>query len=102
METITGWIALFLIVYISIALFYVAGGAKKVLKLTVSGGEFQVEASTVLRKSYRTRFLWVKKHKGVVPPEARNLAIRVVTVEYSCWASLFVLFILYGLNYVVL
>jgi hypothetical protein len=100
MQLIGGWIGLFLIAYVSIALFYVEMGEKKVLKIASSSGELKTEASAVLRQNYRSRYLWMRKHRTQLPPEASSLAKRVVAVEYSCWAAMIVLFILYGLQHV--
>jgi hypothetical protein len=98
MQIIGGWIGLFLIAYVTIALFYVEMGEKKVLKIASSSGELKTEASAVLRQNYRSRYLWMRKHRMQLPSEARDLAKRVVAVEYSCWAAMIVLFILYGLQ----
>jgi hypothetical protein len=100
--TLSGWIALLLMGYVFVALFYVAAGAKRALTLASTHGDLQSEAKNALGESYRARFLWLKRHRSQLPSEVQALAARVVTVELSCWVAVVVLFVIYGLQFVAL
>ncbi len=95
-----GWVSLILMLYITIALFFVFGGTQKVLRIASAKGELQSDASSVLTQSPRTRFLWVKKHREQLPTEARELAARVVAIDLSCCIAVVMLLIIYGLQFI--
>jgi len=97
MSVVLGWIAFFLMAYFFIALFIVEKGAKKALTIASASGGVRVEAKAVLAQSSRARFLWVKRHAAQLPVEAHAIAKRAVAFEFSCWVTLVVLFIVYGL-----
>jgi hypothetical protein len=99
---LSGWIALFLMGYILAALFYVEAGTKRALKLTAAHGDLQSEAQNALGGGYRSRFLWLKRHRSRLPSEAQPIAVRVVNVELSCWVAIVILFVLYGMQFVAL
>jgi len=88
--------------YVFLALFYVQLGTRRALALASTQGELQTEARDVLAKSYRSRFLWVKQHRSRLPSDAQSIAARIVTVDFSCWAAVVILFALYGLQFVAL
>jgi hypothetical protein len=99
---LSGWIALFLMAYVLAALFYVEMGTKRALTLASGRGDLRTEAQDVLGRSYRSRFLWLKRHRSLLPSEAQPIAAGVVTVELSCWIAVVILFVLYGLQFVAL
>jgi hypothetical protein len=94
--------ALFLMGYVLVAQFYVEAGTKRALKLTAARGDLQSEAQNALGLGYRSRFLWLKRHQSRLPGEAQPIAVRVVNVELSCWIAIFILFMLYDLQFVAL
>jgi len=100
--TISAWVSLFLMAYVFVALFYVQMGTKRALTLASAQGELQPEAREALEKSYRARFLWVKRHQDRLPGNAQPIAARVVTVEFTCWVAVVMAFALYGLQFVAL
>jgi hypothetical protein len=99
-KVVIGWVSLFIIGYIIAVLFYVHAGTNKVLKITAAGRELRSEATEILTRSNRARFLWVKQHRSEIPVEARKLAKRVTAADHTCWATLLILFIIYGLQFV--
>lgn len=102
MAAISGWVSLLLMAYVFVALFYVQTGTKRALTLASAQGELQSQARDALAKSYRSRFLWVKQHQSQLPTDAQPIAARVVTVEFTCWVAVGILFVLYGLQFVAL
>lgn len=84
----------------SCKLFYVRIGTNRALTLASSRGDLQPEARDALAKSCRSRFLWIEQHRSRLPAEAQPIAARVVTVEFTCWAAVVMLFVLYGLQFV--
>ena len=102
MAALSGWIALLLMAYVMVALFYVVAGSKRALTLASSVGNLQPEARNALGESYRARFLWLKRHQAQLPKEVQAIAARLVTVEFSCWVAVVVLFVIYGLQFVAL
>ena len=101
MAALSEWIALFLMGYVVIALFYVAAGTKTALTLASTDGELQ-SARNALGQNYRARFLWLKRYRAQLPNEVQVIAGRAVAVEISCWAAMVVLFLIYGLQFVAL
>ena len=102
MAQLSGWLGLMLMAYLIAALFYVDARSTRALTLASGIEPFASEAQSALSRGYRSRVLWVKRHRSELPMPVRGIAQRVAIADLSCWITLAVLFALYGLQFVAL
>ena len=97
--TITlGWIALVLMAYVIAAGFLLSHDVKAVLGIASASSEFQSEATDILKKSHRARFMWVKHNWSRLPLDAHSFAKRAVALDLSFWIALLLTFIIYAIQ----